>query len=416
MRITNNMIASSYLKSFNQSLQRQNELQEQLADGKAIHRASDNPVKAVRSLKYNTDIAENEQFSQNVKDATSWMETTDSAMNELNSIMTRAKELVISADGSKSPEALTALGKELDGLIDAAVTIGNTQIGDRYLFAGQMDKTMPLTRTTITDPLTNQTVEAVVYNGDTNKISMPSKTGLVDPSQDSVNINGIDAFGPAESVGGKTTLKTLNDLLKIKTELLKTSAVTKSNASGGAATVGGSYTGTGYADVTVKITGVDGAGAVTGASFSTDGGTSWTAATADASTPPVFTLGTTGVTTQIATAAANMANDTYAFHVPYSAAAPDVKWLGSAGLGYIADGHSHMLQAQTELGARSSSYTMISNMLESNNTTITGYLSANEDLDIPKAIIDFKNSENVYNAALSVGSKIMPQSLVDFLN
>jgi len=425
MRITNNMITNSYLTSFNNSLERQNKLQEQLTDGKAIHRASDDPVKAVRSLKYNTSLAENEQLTQNVKDATSWMDTTDSAMTELNSIMTRAKELVISADGSKPTAALNALGQELDGLINAAIDIGNTQIGDRYLFAGQMDKTQPLTRKTITDLNTNQSVEVVVYNGDNNSISMPSKTGLVDPTQDSVNLTGIKAFGPKKDYTTSTTaptttptLQMLNDLLRIKAELLKTSAVSQSNAGGGAATVGGTYTGTGYKDVTVRITGVA-AGAVTGAEFSTDGGSTWTAATADASAPPVFTLGATGVTTQIATAVLpniNAAGDTYAFHVPYTSAVPDVNWLSSPGTQLVADGHDYMLQAQTELGARSSSYAMIQNMLAENNTTITDNLSANEDIDIPKAIINFKESETVYNAALSIGSKIMPKSLVDFLS
>ena len=321
MRITNNMIVNSYLTSFNKSLERQNELQEKLADGKAIHRPSDDPVRTVRSLKYNTNLAENEQFTQNVKDATSWMETTDSAMTQLSSVMTRVKELVVSADGTKSTDALQALGKELDGLIDAAVTIGNTQIGDRYLLAGQMDKTQPLERATITDPLTGLAVEVVQYKGDTNPISMPAKAGLVNPSQDSVNLTGIEAFGPATTYATTpptVTLQTMNQLIAIKNELLK--------------------------------------------------------------------------------------------------ASPDVGWLGSTGLNTVNTGHDYVLQAQTRLGARSSSYNMLANMLESNNTTITTNLSANEDLDIPKAIMDFKNSENVYNAALAIGSKIMPQSLVDFLS
>ena len=321
MRITNNMIVNSYLTSFNKALERQNAIQEQLSDGKAIHRPSDDPVRAVRSLKYNTNLAENEQFAQNVKDATSWMETTDSAMTQLSSIMTRAKELVISADGTKPADALQALGKELDGLIDAAVTIGNTQIGDRYLFAGQMDKTQPLERTTITDPISGLGVEVVQYKGDTNHISLPAQPGLVNPTQDSVNLTGVEAFGPATTYATTpptVTLQTLNQLIAVKNELLK--------------------------------------------------------------------------------------------------ASPDVGWLGSTGLGYVNDGHDYGLQAQTRLGARSSSYAMLSNMLESNSATITTNLSENEDLDIAKAIIDFKNSENVYNAALAVGSKIMPQSLVDFLS
>lgn len=320
MRITNNMIVNSYLNSFNKSLERQNKLQEQLSDGKAIHRPSDDPVRTVRSLKYNANLTANEQYTQNVKDANSWMETTDASMVHVSDIMTRARELVISADGTKPADALNAIGKEIDGLIDALVTIGNSQIGDRYLFAGQMDKTQPLTRTTITDPVTNLPMEVVVYNGDDNKISMPSKTGLVDPKQDSVNLTGIDAFGPASVIATTpptVTLQSLNRLIEVKNELLK--------------------------------------------------------------------------------------------------AAPNVTWLSETGLGYVADGHDYMIQAQTELGARSASYTMLENMLADNNVIIVDNLSENEDLDIPKAIIDFKNSENVYNAALSVGSKIMPMSLVDFL-
>ena len=421
MRITNNMIVNSYLTSFNSAMERQNKLQEQLSDGKQIHRASDDPVRAVRSLKYNTNLAENEQFTQNVKDAVSWMETTDSAISELNSIMIRARELVVNADGSKPAEALQALGKELDGLIDAAVTIGNTQIGDRYLFADQMDKTLPLTRQTIKNAA-GESVEVVVYNGDNNKISMPVKTGLVDPSQDSVNLTGVEAFGPSETMTDATTgntvttLKTLNDLIKVKNELLKTSSITQSNANGGAATVGGTYTGT-ETNVVVRIDAVDGAtGKVTDAYFSTNGGTDWTQAVADTSTDPTtFTLAGLGVTTQIATKVANATNNTYSFRIPYSSAAPDTTWLGSTGLATVADGHDYIIQAQTGIGARSTAYEMISNMLLANNTTITDNLSANEDLDIPKAIIDFKNSENVYNAALAIGSKIMPQSLVDFL-
>ncbi|MHC1759576.1 MAG: flagellar hook-associated protein FlgL [Negativicutes bacterium] len=415
MRITNNMIVNSYLTSFNKSLERQNKLQEQLSDGKAIHRPSDDPVKVVRSLKYNTNLAENDQFAQNVKDAASWMETTDSALSEMNSIMTRARELVISADGTKSVESLHVLGEELDGLIDAAVTIGNTQIGDRYLFAGQMDKTRPMERSTITDPLTNQQVEVVLYHGDNNKISMPAQTGLVNPIEDSVNLTGIETFGPAKTIGTNTTLQTLNDLLAIKNELLKTSAVSQSNAAGGAATVGGTYSGSGYQEITLRIT-AGAAGAVTAAEFSADGGSTWTAAVSDAGSPPAFTLGATGVTTSIATAVANATGDTYAFHVPHSSAAPDINWLGSAGLGNVTAGHDVIVRAQTGLGARSSSYAMLENMLSNNNSTIMKNLSANEDLDVAKAIIDFKNSENVYNAALAVGSKIMPQSLVDFLS
>jgi len=90
-------------------------------------------------------------------------------------------------------------------------------------------------------------------------------------------------------------------------------------------------------------------------------------------------------------------------------------FLSKYAIAWIDSGHDRLLQAQTELGTRYSMYELAQRMLEDNYVTITGDIAANEDIDMAKAIIDFKNSENVYRAALAVGARVMPVSLVDFL-
>lgn len=284
---------------------RQNEMQEKLSDGRQLHRPSDDPIKTARALRFRTNLAGNEQFNQNVKDALSWMETTDGAMSDASSIMIRAKELTIKSISANDTTAFQAIAGEIDGLINHLVNIGNTQIGDRYIFAGQNDKTRPFARND--DATTGQTT--FTYDGDNSKISMIIKQGDVTPSQDSINVTGTELFGPSQ--------ETLNHLIAIKNELLKTT--------------------------------------------------------------------------------------------------PDKDWLSKTGLDYIQKDHDNLLTQQTQLGSRMAMYEMADNMLSEDNTTITQNLSDNEDLDIAKAIIDFKTSENVYKTALSVGARIMPPSLVDFL-
>jgi len=315
MRITNNVMSNNYLRALNSSLERQSKIQEQLTDGKAIHRPSDDPIKTIRSLRFNTNLAMNEQYTQNVNDSISWMETTDSAMSDLSNIMIRMKELAVSADNTKPTEALNAIGMEMDQLINQAVAIGNTKIGDRYVFSGQADKTMPFQRKTITGPPDK---DVVVYNGDQNKISMLLKSGAVNPAEDGINLNGAEVFGPVEVVSGNNTMGIFNQLIALKEELQKTN--------------------------------------------------------------------------------------------------PDTAYVAATGLANIDAAHSSQLKMHTQLGARMSTYEMAKNMLENSNTIITKDVSVNEDLDIAAAIIDQKTSENVYKAALSVGAKIMPLSLVDFLN
>ena len=302
LRITNNTITNNYLTSLNQSLKRQSDIQEQLTDGKAIHRPSDDPIKTIRSLRFNTNLKMNEQYTQNASDARSWMETSDSAMSDLSSIMIQVKELTIQASNMPLDQAaVQTIGGQVDTLINQMITIGNTKIGDRYVFAGQNDKTAPFTRIG----------DTVTYNGDNHKISMPIQPGTVDATKDSVNLTGSDVFGAA----GTGMFK---DMIDIKNHML-------------------SGTGT------------------------------------------------------------------------------DQAWLSNTGLGFVDTNHAAMLQSQTLLGTRMSAYEMAQNMLENNNTIITKDVSNNEDLDMAAAIIDQKTSENIYNAALSVGSKIMPLSLVDFL-
>ena len=196
MRITENMLTFNYLNSLNKALERQSSLQEQMSDGKAIHRPSDDPIKTIRSLRFNTNLSMNQQYTQNIKDAQSWMESTDAAMTDTSSMLIRVQELAVKAGGNNNDTSYKALATEIDGIINHMVQVGNTQVGDRYIFSGQKDKTQPFERKTITDAVTGLPKDVVVYKGDMNKISMPVQPGVASPNQDSVNVTGEQVFGP----------------------------------------------------------------------------------------------------------------------------------------------------------------------------------------------------------------------------
>lgn len=285
MRISSNMMRYNFLRSLNDSMETQNTLQEQLSDGKSLHRPSDDPVRAVRDLTYKTSQVLNEQYTQNLQDAQSWMENTDGVMSDLSSVMIKVKELVVSADDTKPTDALNTIGAQIDGLINQVVSLGNTKIGDRYLFGGQNDSTQPFVRTTIKDPNSDLTKEVVIYNGDNSRISMPIQAGAVNPTQDSVNLTGTDVFGAEKTIYGQKTLSVLNNLLEIKNELRKTSTVTQTNSAGGTGTVGGKYTGAGYANYDIEIKNADATGHVTSVAYSKDG-SEWTDIPVDNATNP----------------------------------------------------------------------------------------------------------------------------------
>ncbi|MFJ7669489.1 flagellar hook-associated protein FlgL [Lysinibacillus sp. NPDC097195] len=77
--------------------------------------------------------------------------------------------------------------------------------------------------------------------------------------------------------------------------------------------------------------------------------------------------------------------------------------------------HNKILEAQADVGARQNRVELMENRLSIREVSVTKQLSNNEDVDYSKAITEMVTSESIHQAALSVGAKIIQQSLVDFI-
>jgi flagellar hook-associated protein 3 FlgL len=114
-----------------------NKLQQQLATGKKITEASDDPIIAAKSLKLRTDVAEIAQFQRNTSDAVSWMETSETAMSNYTDVLQRVRELSVqSANGILTPGDSQKVGQEIKQLKSQLIHIGNTSYAGRYIFSG----------------------------------------------------------------------------------------------------------------------------------------------------------------------------------------------------------------------------------------------------------------------------------------
>lgn len=84
-------------------------------------------------------------------------------------------------------------------------------------------------------------------------------------------------------------------------------------------------------------------------------------------------------------------------------------------LGMTNDFFDSVQVKRSQVGAKMSSMDLLKNQNIEDRTSLTNLLSQVEDVDIEQAMIDFKTTEMVYQAALSVGAKIIQPSLVDFI-
>ncbi len=74
-----------------------------------------------------------------------------------------------------------------------------------------------------------------------------------------------------------------------------------------------------------------------------------------------------------------------------------------------------ILEMRSEVGARMNRIELIQGRLVDMSTNLQSLQSKTEDADMAEVITNLKMGENVYQAALSAGAKIIQPSLVDFL-
>jgi len=77
--------------------------------------------------------------------------------------------------------------------------------------------------------------------------------------------------------------------------------------------------------------------------------------------------------------------------------------------------YNDVLSTRADIGARQNRVEMMVNRLSSHELNITKRLSENEDVDYAEAITNMVTAESIHQAALSVGAKIIQQTLVDFI-
>ena len=137
IRITNGMLINELKYNLNNNYTNMDKYQRQLATGRKINLPSDNPAGLVKSLRLRTNLVEGEQYLANINEGINFMETTDAALGNLNSILQRIRELAVNAaNGTNDDSARRAIADEIRELTDQITLVANTSYGSKYVFAG----------------------------------------------------------------------------------------------------------------------------------------------------------------------------------------------------------------------------------------------------------------------------------------
>ena len=459
IRVSSNQMVYGYQKQLNDANTRQTSLLEQ-GDGSKLHRPSDNPVDYSKFIRYDTSLNENEQYTDNVNTALAWMKSSDAALVNMTAIQTTFKEKTIAAaNDTNNTGDMAAIGKEMMAEIQELVSLGNTMQGDSYVFGGQTDLTRPfsMSENEISRGLakTLDETQQGFFSGDNgveetgtlrqmlsltgsdgNTYYLNTKDGYiytkdfvengykdkladdasanVDPATDAVGqINNASDF--SVSAFFKNTGEIINknyaavgandDFSTAPTELKN---ITIKNADNTTATLSFKFD-------TVKQQIVSFTGDQKYVSMVKKNGTTEPAAdTVNVTAKEIFGMDIfDDPSSGNAPSGTAMLNQMLTVHA--KVVGDDHAWLDTDGVTVADEAHAQTVKTETKLGARTQLYNSVSTMLTTQNEIITGDITDTSSTDVARLAVKLMQEQTIYNMSLSLGARILPQSLADYL-
>ena len=137
MRITNALITRDIISRLAANSSKLAAAQDRVSTGLRVQTMSDDPTAGSAIMQASSGMRAIEQFRTNVQGVGSDLDAEDTALDQLGTLLQRAKELAVGESGSNaSVQTRQAAAQEVKALLAQAVQIGNTKVGDAYLFGG----------------------------------------------------------------------------------------------------------------------------------------------------------------------------------------------------------------------------------------------------------------------------------------
>jgi flagellar hook-associated protein 3 FlgL len=153
------LAASRSISAANQqALSQLTDWQLQMADGKRIHKPSDDPIGVRIQMNLKSQSEAIDSHISNIDKSLGFLYTSDSTLSQVTENLQQAKALAVQG-GNDTLDAAERKGiaEQVDQLLNRLIDLGNTQYDGRYVFAGTATTTKPF----VLDAASN----SVVYQG-----------------------------------------------------------------------------------------------------------------------------------------------------------------------------------------------------------------------------------------------------------
>ena len=444
MRITTSMMSKHYTTSLNKTLSDLNKASDQATSLRKFTKVSEDPFSAAKAFSLRREYQQNESYQSTLSDIESQLETAQSSMLSVNSIVQEVSsgDMLQAITGTMAADDRTVIAAKLRKLQDALMSSMNTKYADKYVFGGAKTDAVPFTTgdngellfrgidvntgaiaAGTTTSMNGATIRfgkntGTAFNGYTIRVA-DGGAG----SADAVSLTGTEITVSMDLSAGKTntdllnTLKGTTGLTGASGDVLDFSGMTMEGETGLLLTAGLT------SPAATDTVGAQGLKALAeekayvnldmGLRFNSDGSIV-SQSVFNTAIPGLSFLGygtktdNADVSNNLYTLLGQIADQLENEHFSMDSIQPYLDNFNKKS--------QDLLSEVTKSGTSSSFLEVKKNQLETMSLNISTKISNVEYVDSAEAYMNYQNQQYAYMAALQVGTNILQPTILDFMN
>lgn len=144
MRVTDTILKNNFLSNLAFAAERLYDKETRVLTNKRINKPSDDPIDTLNSLAIRQRINEVEQFQRNISRTKTFLQNTETIVQELSEIFQRVSTLTVQgASDTTGPTDKLSISYEVDQLLEQVLNASNNKSESIYTFAGTYNNVAP---------------------------------------------------------------------------------------------------------------------------------------------------------------------------------------------------------------------------------------------------------------------------------
>jgi flagellar hook-associated protein 3 FlgL len=185
MRISDSMLQSNFLSNLNNSKEKMQKLQTQVASNNKINNPSDSPSGAAKIMRFNANISQTKDFIKNVDNSTAFLQESIRGLEYILDETTKVLVNLTEVENPRNDSNLNSFADQIDASLNIILESANTEFNGQFVFGGTDDSQSPYGYSD-----DNSAIELKVDD-----VSGERKVKISKNITQKLNVTGSDLFG-----------------------------------------------------------------------------------------------------------------------------------------------------------------------------------------------------------------------------